>query len=156
MTPITLITGILLLASIQPTSDLRFCALTYALLVAAHEILFWDVGGFAYHGSAAAAYWLIVVITSKVSPSPRLVSSIQSICLVSVLVELTGYLMYEFYLEPTLYNYAYIAIFAWAIISLSARNGIDVGNHTIDSVRSKFRNAWRSYSANSIQDGAKT
>ena len=56
------------LALLQMTATRFFVAITFALVTLTHDILFSDMVGMGYYGSAALANLLIIILTSGVAP----------------------------------------------------------------------------------------
>ena len=99
-----------------------------------HELLFADLDGLAYYGSAALFDLAIIIITSAIRPVPRLVVRLHRICIVSILLNLVGWTLWTLYYPPILYDAAFFLVYAWAIITLTGRDGPnDMGGYTLVS-----------------------
>lgn len=112
----------------------RFYAASVYLLVAmAHELAFKDVDGPQYYGIAAMADLLIMILTSQISRMPKMVINLHRLCLVSIIGNGIGWVMWYSYMPPNLYNYFFVALYIWAIIILCERDHAGVDEFRADS-----------------------
>lgn len=144
----TLIFLIIVTAFFQPSAPRLFAALSFVGITALHELFFSDYEGLQYYGSAALFDLAIIILTSGINPVPKMVLSLHKICIVSIVANLLGWIMWFLYYPPMIYDLAFVAIYAWTLITLIKRNGLNVGGYTMDSWASCFRfnrSAWYLY-----------
>lgn len=120
-----LLGGLVAAAVFQPTATRFFAAVVFVSVAWAHELLFAHLDGFAYYGSAAAADLAIILAISLLAHPPRVVLTLARICLVSIVVNLFGWLLWRAYLPPEPYNAAMIGVFIWALLILISRDRQD-------------------------------
>jgi len=149
---IPLIVGISWLTLIRQRNAPRlYAALVYAAINTACEFFLADTGVY-YYGIAAMADLLIMILTSQINPMPRMVVNLHRLCLISIIANGIGWLMWFFYLPPDFYNGIFIVLYAWAIIILCERDhaGVDEFradswiNHILGRDRSGLRHAIKS------------
>jgi len=129
-----------------------YAAAVYLFVAMVHELAFKDVDGPQYYGIAAMADLLIMILTSQINPMPRMVVNLHRLCLISIIANGIGWLMWFFYLPPDFYNGIFIVLYAWAIIILCERDhaGVDEFradswiNHILGRDRSGLRHAIKS------------
>jgi len=151
MTLSILIYALIIAALFQPNAPRFFAAVVFISLTLSHELFLAHLDGFQYYGSAALFDLAIIIITSGVDPIPRMVISLQKICIVSILCNLGGWLIWDAGAPPTVYNAAFIGIFMWALITFIKKDRADVGGFTMDSWSACFRvytRAWVAYCNN--------
>lgn len=144
----TLFVGMCIVAFIQPNAPRFFAAVIFVSITLLHELFLSHYDGLLYYGSAALFDLAIIILTSGINPVPRMVLSLHRICIVSILVNLLGWVIWFFYLPPLTYDLAFVVLYAWALITLINRNGLDVGGYTLDSWATCFRfnrNTWGLY-----------
>lgn len=143
-----LICLIIAMAFIQPNAPRLFAAVIFVGVTALHEVFFSDYDGLQYYGSAALFDLAIIILTSGINPIPKMVLSLQKICIVSIVANLVGWILWFLYYPPLLYDLAFVVIYAWTLIILIKRNGLNVGGYSMDSWASCFRfnrNPWVVY-----------
>jgi len=136
-------------AFIQPNAPRLYAAVIFVGATALHELFFSDYGGLQYYGSAALFDLAIIILTSGINPVPKMVLSLQKICIVSIIANLAGWVIWFLYYPPIIYDLAFVAIYAWTLITLIKRTGINVGGYTLDSWATCFRfnrYSWLNYS----------
>lgn len=137
---VTVLIGLIVVAAfIQPNAPRLFAALIYTGAMLLHEVIFADYVGLMYYGSAALLDLGIIVLTSGISPVPKMVLTLHKICLVSILANLAGWLMWYSYYPPLAYDAAFAVIYAWTLLTLINRDRLNVGGYTLDSWASCFR-----------------
>lgn len=75
-----------------------------------HYVLFNDSTDFNYYGTAAVAS-LIVITLLECGPRSPLIVDIQLINFIYIIAHFIGYLMYNAYMEPLMYNALVLGIF---------------------------------------------
>lgn len=143
-----LICLIIATAFFQPNAPRLYAALVFVGVTALHEVFFSNYEGMQYYGSAALFDLAIIIIASGINPVPKMVLSLQKICIVSIVANLAGWIMWFLYYPPIIYDLAFVAIYAWTLIILIKRTGANVGGYTMDSWATCFRfnrSAWYLY-----------
>lgn len=134
-----LLAALVLAALTQPTAPRLFAAFIFVGVTLSHDFLLSDLDGFAYYGSAALFDLCIIAATSGINPIPRTVITLHKICLVSMMANLFGWILWFSYFPPDVYNAILMATYTWALITLIIRGRADVGSFTIDSWATCFR-----------------
>jgi len=140
-----LMIAIVIVAFLQPNAPRLFAAVSFISFLLAHEFFMYGYEGLQYYGSAALFDLAIIILTSGINPVPKMVLSLHKICMVSIVANLAGYLLWYYYLPLTAYNATFVVINVWTLIILIKRNNLDVGDYTVDSWSSCFRfnrNPW--------------
>jgi len=129
-----LLGGLVAAVLFQPTAPRFFAAVVFVSVAWTHEIYFTHLEGFAYHGSAAAADLAIIAALRLLIEPSRVVLILARICLVSMVLNLVGWLMWHAYLPPEPYNAAMLCVFIWALLILTSRDEQDAmgGGLTVD------------------------
>jgi len=143
-----LLCGLALVAVLQPNAPRFYAAVLFVGVTLLHELFLSHADGALYYGSAALFDLAIIILTTGISPIPRMVVDLHKICMYSIVANFFGWVLWCNYLSPLAYNTAFVVIYAWALITLIKRNGHDVGGYTRDSWRSCFRvyrRAWGRY-----------
>ncbi|ACG60389.1 hypothetical protein phiPLPE_67 [Iodobacter phage PhiPLPE] len=65
---------------------------------------------------------LIIILTGQIRQMPKMVINLHRLCLVSIVGNGMGWLMWYSYMPPDLYNYFFVALYIWAIIILCERD----------------------------------
>ena len=92
-----LIYAVLIVAFLQPNAPRFFAAVTFISITLLHELLLSSYDGLQYYGSAALLDLAIIIITSGINPVPKMVLSLHKICIVSIIVNLAGWVLWFFY-----------------------------------------------------------
>lgn len=124
---------------LQPNATRFYAAFLFAGATITHDLALSHLDGFAYYASAALFDLGIIALTSGISPIPRMVISLQRICLASILLNFAGWLMWLLYFSPVLYDTMFTLIYSWALIIMLVRNNTDVGSYSRSSWHSCFR-----------------
>lgn len=154
-----MITSILLIfigafALLQPNAPRLFAALIFAGLTLAHDFFSSNLDGLMYYGSAALIDLFIIILTSGISPVPKMVITLHKICMVSIVANFFGWVIWTLYYPPIAYDLAFMAIYAWTLITFITRGKIDVGGFTLDSWYSCLRFNNRSRLVRNNKDGS--
>ena len=137
---ITLLLIVICLAVLtQPNANRLFAALVFAGLTLAHDLYLSDLDGLAYYGSAALMDLAIIILTSGIYPVPAMVVRLHQICLFSIIANCAGWVMWQAYLPPTVYDAMFVFIYIWAVIAMIKKDSGDVGGYSMDSWRANFR-----------------
>lgn len=124
---------------IQPNAPRFFAASIFIGLTSSHELFLSHLNGLAYYGSAALLDLGIIVLTSGISPIPKMVITLHKICVLSIFVNFAGWIAWRMYLSPVPYEFAFVVIYAWTIVALMKRSGVgDVRGFGLDSWGSCF------------------
>lgn len=135
-----LLGALVVCALVQPCAPRLFSCIVFAGVTWAHELFLSHLTGLPYYGSAALFDLAIIVLTSGVRPVPAVVIRLQEICLVSIVANLMGYLLWASFLPPVAYDVCFTLIYLWAVISMLKKDAADdVGGFTEDSWGSCIR-----------------
>ena len=135
-----LLYAILAVSLFQPSAPRLLTALIFAFEVNSHDLFFSGLDGFLYYASAALTSLLVIILTSGINPTPRMVITIQKICLASIVANAIGWALWFNYISSIYYNMAFILIYGWAFFALIKRDHIyNVGGYTVSEWRSCFR-----------------
>lgn len=124
---------------VQPNAPRLFAAVVFSGLTLMHEFSLSHLEGLEYYGSAALVDLGIMIAVSGISPTPAMVINLQRVCIVSIITNFLGWVMWLTYLPPIAYNYAYVFIYIVAFAVLIKRDKGDVGGFAMDSWGSCFR-----------------
>jgi hypothetical protein len=127
------------LAILQPTPARQKAALVFAGLTLLHEIVFKNLDGLWYYGSAAFVDMAIISITANLKYTPRLIRDLHRVCLASIILNASGWIMWMLYLSPVSYNVSFIFLYAWSVIVLLRRDRQYAGDNLLDSWADCFR-----------------
>lgn len=144
-----LLIAIIVVAFLQPNAPRLFAALSFVGVTLSHELFLSNLDGLQYYGSAALFDLVIIILTSGINPVPKMVIDLHRICMVSIIANLVGWVLWFLYVPPLFYDASFVLIYAWTMITLINRNGSDVGGYTLDSWASCFRfnrHTWANYS----------
>lgn len=125
---------ILLLAATQPSSERMGAACVYAGVNLAHLALIspW-IGGYGYYLSAAMADIFIMAIIIQMPRITAVAISLLRVCLVEVIVNAIGWILWFKYFEPALYNSTFYLIYGWIVLILMRKDRADdVGGYKVD------------------------
>lgn len=143
-----LIASLCLVTLTQPNAPRLFAALVFVGVTLSHEVFLSNYDGLSYYGGAALFDLAIIIATSGIRPLPQMVLSLHKICLVSILANFMGWVIWFLYFPPIIYDISFVVIYTWALITLIKRSGLDVGGYTLDSWAVCFcfnSSTWRSY-----------
>ena len=128
----TILVALIALASVmQPNSQRLFVGLAYSVLLIASDLLLSNSMGLLYYYGSAVFDVATIIIISRVAKVSSMVLTIQKICLVSILLNFFGWVMWELYMPPVMYNSLFIALYVYALLTLVRRSSIDVGEYTL-------------------------
>jgi len=136
----------LVIASLrQPNAPRFLAAVAFVGMTLAHEFFFSGSEGAMYYGTAAAFDLAMIAMTSKINPIPKMVLNLHKVCLMSIVVNFAGWVMWFLYLPPTLYDASFVVVYTLAVVALFSRGREDVGDFALDSWYSCFllnRSSW--------------
>ena len=119
------------IALLQSTTERMAIALVFASFTFVHNTFMYTLDGFMYYGSDALFYLLVILIISGTDSKARLAIDIQKISICAIILDFIGWQMWLLYIQPTGYNVAFMALYAWTIIILLRGEPEDVGNHAM-------------------------
>lgn len=128
-----LLIAIVVLAFFQPNAPRFFAALIFVGITLSHELFLSNLDGLQYYGSAALFDLAIIILTSGINPVPKMVINLHRICIVSIIANLVGWVLWFLYVPPLFYDASFVLIYVWTLITLIHRNRSDVGGYTLDS-----------------------
>jgi len=136
-----LLGGLVAAAIFQPTATRSFAAVVFVSVAWAHELAFAHLTGLPYYASAGAGALAIIVALKLLDHPPRIALTLVRICLVSIVLNFIGWVLWVTYSEPAPYNVATFCIFVWALITLLSRDRQDDsgGRLTMDLWRAGIR-----------------
>ena len=102
----------------QSTRARRDAALIFTVITMLHELLFYDRVGLFYYGTAALFDMAIIIGTANLTVVSSLIRDIHRISLASIVLNFSGWIMWQLYLSPASYNLAFILLYTWAIAVL--------------------------------------
>lgn len=126
-------------AIFQKSVQRLFAALVFVGVIHLHHFSFTGLEGGYYLVSGALFSLGTIILTSGINPPPKIVLNIQKICIVSAICNLIGWVLWENYISSDYYNMSFVVVYGWAFFTLIERDKNDVGNYTIDGLRSCFR-----------------
>lgn len=136
MLAITLcIFGVLCLAQKIPAR--RFVACVIASAEVLHYVLFNELEGLMYYGSAALFDLLAIILIVNFSIPTALAKQMLLISSVSIVFNYIGWALWLTYMPPTLYNGSFIVLNLCTIICLIRRepwHGRQMGNNSGNSI----------------------
>jgi len=139
MTISILILIIAALAILQPTPTRQKAALVCAAAYLIHDALFSELTGLEYYASAAAFDAGVVAITANMTYTCRLIKDIHRVCLISIALNVAGWVIYMLYVPPALYNFSFTLLYLWTIIILLRKDRQYAGDYTLDNWANCFR-----------------
>lgn len=127
-------------ALLQPSASRATVAGILVGIILTHELFFSHLDGLAYFASAALFDLAAIMLTGLVVPITKMVLSIHRICIVSILANFAGWILWEMYFPPLAYELTFAGIYMWTLVVLLKRGGNDVmGDYKLVSRFSGFR-----------------
>ena len=130
--------AIMLLALCQ-SKKRRAAALVFAGINLYHGLCMAGFSDHRYFISGAFLAMLIIGVTANLPTVSKLTIDIQRICIADIIINAAGWVMYEFYLDPFIYNMAFTLLYSWAIVVLLKDEGLRYGAYRLDNWASYFR-----------------
>ena len=127
-----LILAIVVAAWRQRSEDGKFAAGCIAFAAVFHEFYFSHLEGLPYHLSASLFALLVILAVSKLGRITRLSVSIQNACLVSIVANVIGWMLWREYFPPLAYDSAILLIYAWIFAILVKGSKGRGGVNTLD------------------------
>ena len=116
---------IVVLAVLQPTKHRRYVASIFAALTLIHNSSLHHLEGIAYYGSDALFLLAIMFGVTKLQKTTDLTIEIMKICIVGMLLDCVGWVLWMLWAPLIGYNVAFMALYAYAIIQLRKRDKAD-------------------------------
>lgn len=108
---ISYLAAAIFILSIFQRNDERFvAACAYSILNLIHLLILGDADGETYYASAALFDVAIIFIISRITKIVSTSLYIQRICIIEIILNYVGWIMYETYLDPFAYNVAYLSL----------------------------------------------
>ena len=125
----TLIVAVLM----QPTRERLYAAAVFAQVTFYHDAIFGDLESWWYYVSAGAADVLVVILLLPVSDRDRLAHQLTMLSGMSMTLNALG--VFTWYHEELMesYEWAFVALYTWVIITMLTRHGDDNNGHVGDS-----------------------
>jgi hypothetical protein len=127
-----------LAAIIQPNAQRLFAAVIFVGITLLHEVFLSHTTGLMYYGSAAMFALAVIILTSGIRPVPKLVMRIHMICVTAIGLNFIGFILWFNYIDPALYNFSFVLLYLWALVTLIRKDKTDVGSFSLDSWRTCF------------------
>jgi hypothetical protein len=133
-----MITGILIIClalfSFTRSGENKYCVQVFAVLCALFQILSDNLGdssGFIYYLFAAIIDLLIIIVISKPVKITETIIDLQNIALWFIYANTIGWVIYELYYPPLIYDSLCLALFISAlVVAIRKGGGEDVGRIT--------------------------
>lgn len=120
-----LLAAVIIVALFQPTDERLFAGSMFAITSAIHYIAFYNIDGIAYYGSAALTDLAVIFLTIRLRIISKTIEHLQNICVVSILLNGIGWVVWMLYLPPDVYNTSFIILYSAAIITLLRKDESD-------------------------------
>lgn len=120
---------LLIITLVQPNAARRVVAGIFCCITLSHDIYLSHLDGFLYYGSAAFFDLVIILLLAALYAPCDMILKLQKVCLVSILVNLIGWVCWYLYLPPVVYNVAFLLIYLHVLVILSH----DLGDTTVGS-----------------------
>lgn len=111
------------------------CLMMFVAVSLLHHITLGDADGFIYYASAAFFDLVVIFLLSRITVIHVHVLFMQVICLLFIIANCAGWVMWYLYMPPTYYNLACYALYIAAILILLKRGG-NGRNTTVNQLRS--------------------
>jgi len=115
----------------QPTIKRLCVALSFVSAISLHDYLLSNHEGLAYYGSAALFDLAIMFFIRWINPISLMSLRLSMISVISIMLNFAGWILWITYQPPTIYNYAFVALYTISILTLIKRDD-NVGNNTVD------------------------
>lgn len=127
-----MMTALLVAVLMQPTRERLYAAAVFAQVTFYHDALFGDLESWWYYVSAGAADVLVMILLLPVSDRDRLAYQLTMLSGMSMTLNALGIFTWyhEELMEP--YRWAFVTLYAWAIITMLTRHGDDNNGHVED------------------------
>lgn len=126
----------------------RICITVFILITLFHEIFLSNLGGFWYYITAANCDLLIICILGQLSFRTRLSVNLQYLSVLSIILNLNGWLDWYSYKPPGVYNTSYLLYYL--VVLLTIIYGRHMGTTKVDSLN--FSIYGNNCSSNSINN----
>lgn len=135
-----ILTAILVVVAVlQPTEERLAIGGLFAVLSAVHFIVMLNAEGLLYYGSAALCDLIVILASVRIKHASRTIIAIQHICIASIVLNCVGWVMWMTYMPPHAYNASFIALYAWAIVTLIRKDDANARDDKLDSRPSIIR-----------------
>lgn len=112
----------------------KFCAYFLLASISIFELIEKQIeSALGFYAGAALINLLVVIVTSQINPIPSMLPKLHIVCLISIVFNALGYLLWYLYYEPFLYDISFVVIYMYTIILLNDR---DMENDTRDNRKS--------------------
>jgi hypothetical protein len=131
--------ALLIAAFVQPNAPRFYACVIFISCNFFHSFFLSHYDGMLYYGSTAFINLVVILITSRINPLPKMVIMLHKICITSIVINFFGWVIWFLYYPPIIYNVTFVAIYAWTLITFINRSGDYVGGYTMDSWVACFR-----------------
>jgi hypothetical protein len=122
-----------LLCFIQPDKPRFLTCLSYASLTFMHEVFISKFTSLPYYSTAAIFDLMSMILMSHVKPVNNLIVKLSVLCVISIVLNFYGWLIYMLYFDPITYNIAFMLIYAVVIFLFVVRDKNSEHNGTYNS-----------------------
>ena len=152
-----MITTILLLALfltvfLQPNAGRLMAACIFSGVTLVYDGISGGLDGAEYYIGASLADLIMIIMLSGINPLPRLAMRLQYLCMASIALNFLGWMAWFLYFPPTVYDGAFVVLYAVALYVLLKKDKCDVGGYTVSSWFTRFRFNPRARSVSSRQN----
>jgi len=99
-----------------------FAAAAYVTITLLHDQVFGDLTGWLYYFTATYFDLGVILLLAGIQGVSKMILRLQLISIASMVMNLAGWLMYEAYYPPDLYNMGFIVIYVLAVITIFNRD----------------------------------
>ncbi len=136
---ITILLFLLVLSAVMQNKRDRFIvSVIYASIIALSDIIIGDTGGESYFLLDGLSNLFILIALSSMVIINDLARKLSIVCLLSVLANVVGWIMWENYLPIQIYNIMFVGLYSYAVIIILTPEPQDVGNNTNNIDRPSF------------------
>jgi hypothetical protein len=125
--------ALLLLVLVQPSIGRAYVAGVFALFTAVHNLFMYPLDGIAYYASDAVFYLFVIAATGLLTDVTRFTIQLHRICIAAIILDALGWVVWMLYLPPDVYNVAFMALYAIAIVVFIRRDEADGRGYTMDN-----------------------
>lgn len=115
----------------QPTMARRAAVGLFVFFTIMHELYLSEVDGLLYYGSAAFFDLLIILLTRNIRPLTDTIVNIHMICVISILFNYIGWIIWALYLPPLIYNWSFVMVYSLAVYAFLRMDDSNVGGGTM-------------------------
>ena len=123
---------------LQPNVQRIVAAAIFFSVTMLHDTYLSHHDGLAYYSSAAILDLVLLAMLGFLKPATKTIVQLQTVCILSIMANFAGWVLWMLYLSPIYYNGMFVCIYTLALFVLLEKEGRDVGIYTLDSWRLSF------------------